>query len=51
MNMTVTEMADRLIQMFGLEGAKEYVILWQEEFTTEQDRLFRQEVKGELSNR
>jgi hypothetical protein len=30
--MTVTEMADRLIQMFGLEEAKQYVILWQDEY-------------------
>lgn len=44
-------MADRLVQMFGLEEAKQYVILWQDEYTTEQDRIFRQDVKKELSNR
>ena len=49
--MTVTEMADRLVQMFGLEEAKKYVILWQDEYTTEQERIFRQDVKKELSNR
>ena len=49
--MTVKEMADRLVQMFGLEEAKQYVILWQDEYTTEQDRVFRQNVKKELSNR
>ena len=49
--MTVTEMADRLVKMFGLEEAKQYVILWQDEYTTEQDRIFRQDVKKELSSR
>ena len=49
--MTVTEMADRLVKMFGLEEAKQYVILWQDEYTTEQDRVFRKEVKNEISNR
>ena len=49
--MTVIEMADRLVQMFGLEEAKNYVILWQDEYTTEQDRIFRQDVKNELNNR
>ena len=41
--------ADRLVQMFGLEEAKQYVILWQDEYTTEQDRIFRQEVKQEIN--
>ena len=41
--------ADRLVQMFGLEEAKQYVILWQDEYTTEQDRIFRQEVKNEIN--
>ena len=49
--MTVTEMVDRLVQMFGLEQAKQYVVLWQDEYTTEQDRIFRQDEKKELSNR
>lgn len=49
--MTVKEMADRLVQMFGLEEAKQYVILWQDEYTTEQDRVFRQDVKKELASR
>lgn len=49
--MTVKEKADRLVQMFGLEEAKQYIILWQDEYTTEQDRVFRQNVKKELSNR
>lgn len=45
-------MADRLVMMFGtLEKAKEYVVLWQDEYTTEQDRKFRQDVKKELSSR
>ena len=49
--MTVKDMADRLISMFGLEEAKEYVILWQDEYTSDEDKAFRQEVKNELSNR
>jgi len=42
-------MADRLVQMFGLKEAKQYVILWQDEYTDEKDRVFRQKVKFELS--
>jgi hypothetical protein len=46
--MTAKDKADRLVQMFGLEKAKQYVILWQDEYITEQDRIFRQEVKQEI---
>lgn len=49
--MEVIEMADRLVQMFGLEQAKQYVILWQDEYTTEKDKIFRRDVKNEISNR
>jgi hypothetical protein len=49
--MTVNDKVDSLIKMFGLEVAKEYVILWQDEYLDEDDRVFRQQVKINLSKR
>jgi hypothetical protein len=37
--------------MFGLEEAKQYVILWQDEYIDEDDRVFRQQVKINLRKR
>jgi hypothetical protein len=47
--MTAKDKADRLVQIFGIEEAKQYVLLWQDEYTTEQDWIFRQEVKQEIN--
>jgi len=49
--MTVNDMVDKLIQKFGVKEAKQYVILWQDEYIGKDDRIFRQEVKRNLNNR
>jgi hypothetical protein len=49
--MTVNDKVDSLIKMFGLEEAKQYVILWQDEYIDEDDRVFRQQVKINLRKR
>jgi len=44
-------MAERIVNMFGdITIAEEYIILWQDEYTSEKDKLFRLEVKKEIEN-
>jgi len=49
MKETTKDRAKKILDYFGdYDTAKSYIILWQDEYINEEDRLFRQEVKKEF---